>query len=78
MIKLSSKIRVMFNPDYPVGVDAEVQDYDLVRLEGFEGHIYKVIWPKSLKALMGTGLRATSQVYIRSKSWCASVLLPIA
>ncbi len=45
-----------FNPDYAVGVDAEAQDYDLVRLEGFEGHIYKVIWPKSLKVLMSMGL----------------------
>ncbi len=26
-------------PDYAVGVDAEVQDYDLVRLEGFDGLI---------------------------------------
>ncbi len=33
-----------------------MQDYDLVRLEGFEGHIYKVIWPKGLKVLMGIGL----------------------
>ncbi len=33
-----------------------MQGYDLIRLEGFEGHIYKVIWPKSLKVLMGIGL----------------------
>ncbi len=33
-----------------------MQDYDLVRLEGFEGHIYKVIWPKNLKVLMGIEL----------------------
>ncbi len=55
-----------------------MQDYDLVRLEGFEGHIYKVIWPKSLKVLIDIGLQATSQAYIRSKSWCAAAQLPIA
>ncbi len=66
------------NSDYAVGVNAAVQEYELVRLAGFEGHIYTVIWPRSLKVLMGIELQATSQAYIRSMSWCASALLPIA
>jgi hypothetical protein len=45
-----------FNPNYTLGIDAELQDRDAERLEGFEGHTMGV-WTRILKAFMRMRLR---------------------